>query len=108
MSGILVPCRRCGRQVDSSEVREGLCLTCRVDSSVADLLTEHARLWRKRERYQGRGANVESIARQLEKVERRMAERIVALVPEQKPASEHMERILAQAKQQRYDLRSFR
>ena len=76
MTGILLPCRRCGRQVYSSAVRDGMCLDCRVDASLADLREEHLRLWRKRERYQGRGANVDSISRQIARLEDRMAHRI--------------------------------
>ena len=41
MSGILLSCRRCGKQVYSSEVRDGLCLDCRVDEALADLRDEH-------------------------------------------------------------------
>jgi hypothetical protein len=108
VSGILVPCRRCGRQVYSSEVREGLCLDCRVDAAVADLVREHGRLWRKRERYRARSANVDSITRQLARLEERMAARIVALVPDEKAAEERLRRTLEKARSSRYDLRSLR
>ena len=43
MTGILLPCRRCGRQVYSSEVRDGACLDCRVDEAVTDLRVELGR-----------------------------------------------------------------
>ena len=102
---ILVPCRRCGRQVPSSQVREGLCLDCRVELALADLRTEHARLWRKRERYQSRGANADSIARQVARVEDRMAERIRELVPNQEQAAEQMRKALEQARSARYEIR---
>ena len=108
MSGILLPCRRCGRQVYSSEVRDGLCLECRVDSALADMRDEHLRLWRKRERYRARGANVDSISRQIARLENRMASRIVDLVPDEKTALEHLERTLEKARQSRYDIRSIR
>ena len=65
MSGILVFCRDCGKQVPSSETRDGKCLDCQVRRSVADLRDEHARLWRKRERYSSQHANVEQIGRQI-------------------------------------------
>lgn len=108
MSGILLPCRRCGRQVYSSEVRDGLCLECRVDSALADMRDEHLRLWRKRERYRARGANVDSISRQIARLENRMASRIVDLVPDEKTGLEHLERTLEKARQSRYDIRSIR
>lgn len=108
MTGILLPCRRCGRQVYSSEVRDGMCLECRVDAALADLREEHLRLWRKRERYRGRGANVDSISRQLARLEDRMASRIVDLVPDEKTALEHLKRTLEKARQSRYDIRSLR
>ncbi len=108
MTGILLPCRRCGRQVYSSEVREGLCLDCRVDDALADQRFEHARLWRKRERYRAKGANADSVTRQLERLEERMAGRVVRLVPEEKAAREQMRRSLEKAREARYDIRSLR
>ncbi|HKA12285.1 MAG TPA: hypothetical protein VKI99_17615 [Candidatus Dormibacteraeota bacterium] len=108
MTGILVPCRRCGRQVYSSVVRSGLCLDCRVDQAMSDLRAEHARLWRKRERYRAKGANADSIGRQVARLEDRMASRIVELVPDEKEASEQLKRTLEMARNSRYDIRSFR
>ncbi len=108
MSGILLSCRRCGKQVYSAEVRDGMCLTCRVDDALADLRDEHLRLWRKRERYRARGANVESISRQIGRLEDRMANRIVDLVPEEQAAVEQLERTLEKARSSRYDIRSLR
>jgi predicted nucleotidyltransferase len=108
VTGILLPCRRCGRQVYSSEVRGGLCLDCRVDEALAELRAEHARLWRKRERYHAKKANADSISRQIARVQDRMAARIVALVPEEKAAAEHLERTLRKAREARYDIRSLR
>jgi hypothetical protein len=108
VSGILLPCRRCGRQVYSSEVREGVCLDCRVDEAVAEQRAELARLWRKRERYQAKAANAGSIGRQIEKVEERMARRIIELVPEDEPAEAQMERSVKKAREDRFDLRSLR
>lgn len=108
MTGILLSCHRCGRSVYSSEVREGLCLQCRVDEAVSDLRLEHARLWRKRERYRAKGANVDSIGRQIAKLEDRMASRIVGLVPDEKAAVEQLRRTLEMARESRYDIRSFR
>lgn len=108
MSGILLNCRRCARQVFSSEVRDGLCLNCRVDDAVADLRDEHLRLWRKRERYQSGGANTESIGRQIARLEDRMASRIVDLVPEEKVAMEQLKRTLEKARSSRYDIRGIR
>jgi ribosomal protein L37E len=108
VTGILLPCRRCGKQVFSSEVRDGLCLECRVDAALADLRDEHLRLWRKRERYRSRGANVEAIGRQIARLEDRMASRIVDLVPEEKAAMEQLKRTLEKARSSRYDIRSIR
>ena len=108
MTGILLSCRRCGRQVYSSEVREGLCLDCRVDAALADLRDEHLRLWRKRERYRARGANTESIGRQIARLEDRMASRIMDIVPEEKVAVEQLKRTLEKARSSRYDIRSLR
>ena len=106
MTGILVSCARCGRQVYSSELRNRLCLECRVDEALADLRDEHARLWRKRERYRAKGANDASISRQVARLEDRMASRIVDLVPEEKVAMEHLRRTLEKARSARYDIRS--
>lgn len=108
MSGILLSCRRCGKQVYSSEVREGLCLDCRVDAAVADLLDEHLRLWRKRERYRVRGANVDAIGTQIARLEDRMAARIVDLVSDEKVAVEQLKRTLERVRSSRYDIRSIR
>ena len=108
MSGILLSCRRCGKQAYSSEVREGLCLDCRVDAALADLREEHLRLWRKRERYQARGANADSISPQVARLEDRMASRIADLVPEEKVALEQLKRTLEKARSSRYDIRSLR
>jgi hypothetical protein len=108
VTGILLNCRRCGKQVYSSEVRDGLCLDCRVDEAVADLRVEHLRLWRKRERYRANGANAESIGRQIARLEDRMASRIVGLVPEEKAALAQLKRTLEKARSSRYDIRSIR
>jgi NMD protein affecting ribosome stability and mRNA decay len=108
VSGILLNCHRCGRQVYSSEVRDGLCLNCRVDDVVVDLRDEHLRLWRKRERYRAGGANTESIGRQIARLEDRMANRIVDLVPDEKAALEQLKRTLEKARSSRYDIRSIR
>ena len=102
---ILVPCRRCGRQVMSSQVREGLCLDCRVELALAELRAEHARLWRKRERYRAQGANADSVSRQIARVEDRMAERIRELVPNQEQAVEQLRKALEQARGARYEIR---
>lgn len=108
MTGILLPCRRCGNQVYSSEVRNGLCLSCRVDEALSDLRSEHARLWRKRERYRAKGANDGSISRQIARLEDRMAARIVELVPDEKVALEYFKKTLEKARSSRYDIRSLR
>jgi len=108
MTGILLPCRRCGNQIDSSAVRNGLCLDCRVDEAVADLRSEHTRLWRKRDRYRAKGANADSISRQVARVEERMAARIVELVPDEKQAAEQLKKTLEKARSSRYDIRSLR
>ena len=108
MTGILLSCRRCGRQVYSSELADRLCLECRVDEALEDLRQEHVRLWRKRERYRAKGANADSIARQVARVEDRMVARIRGLVADDKLAAEHLKRNLERARSSRYDIRSFR
>ena len=89
-------------------MRDGLCLNCRVDDVVADLRDEHLRLWRKRERYRANGANADSIGRQIARLEDRMAQRIVDLVPDEKAALEQLKRTLEKARSSRYDIRSMR
>jgi NMD protein affecting ribosome stability and mRNA decay len=105
---IIIPCHRCGRQVDSAQVRDGRCVDCRVDVDLAGLRREHARLWRKRERYLTGGASVDSIGRQIARVEDRMAERIVAIVSDERAATEQLRKTLEEARQSRYDIRSLR
>jgi hypothetical protein len=85
-----------------------MCLDCRVDAAVAELRDEHLRLWRKRERYRAQGAGLQSVDRQLARLEDRMASRIRALVPEDKAAVEQLERMLEMARTSRYDIRSSR
>jgi hypothetical protein len=105
MSSILIFCRSCGRQVPSSQTRDGLCLDCRVRRSVADLRDEHARLWRKRERYRSHQANVEQIGRQIARVEDRMAQRIKELVSNEREAADLLRRELEAARGQRYTIK---
>jgi NMD protein affecting ribosome stability and mRNA decay len=102
MSSILIFCKDCGKQVPSSEARDRLCLDCRVRKSVADLRDEHTRLWRKRERYRGRQANVDQIGRQIARVEDRMGARIKELVPNERQAVALLRRELEAARGQRY------
>src|ERR1700738_5566923 len=92
MSSILVFCRDCGKQVPSSQTRDGGCLDCQVSKSVSDLRDEHARLWRKRERYRSQQANVEQIGRQIARVEDRMGQRIKELVPNERQAIDYLRR----------------
>ncbi len=105
MSSILVFCRDCGKQVASSETREGRCLECQVTRSVADLRDEHARLWRKRERYRSHNANVEQIGKQIGRVEDRMAQRIKELVPNERQAVDLLRKELEAARGQRYTIK---
>ena len=105
MSSILVFCKDCGRQVPSSETRDQLCLDCRVRRSVADLRDEHARLWRKRERYRGHNANVQQIGAQIGRVEDRMAQRIKEMVSNERRATELLKRELEAARGQRYTIK---
>jgi hypothetical protein len=104
MSALLIFCRDCGKQVSSSQTKGGLCLDCQVRRSVADLRNEHARLWRKRERYRATSANTEQIARQIARVEDRMAQRIKELVPNDRQAVDHLRRELESARGQRYTI----
>ena len=105
MSALLIFCRDCGKQVPSSQTRNGLCLGCQVRRSVAELREEHARLWRKRERYRSQNANVEQIGRQIARTEDRIAQRIKELVPNDKEAVEHLRRELEAARGQRYTIK---
>lgn len=105
MSSLLIFCRDCGKQVPSSQTRDGLCLDCQVRRSVADLREEHARLWRKRERYRSQNANVEQIGRQIARVEDRMGQRIKELVSSDREAADHLRRELESARGQRYTIK---
>ncbi|HYM65805.1 MAG TPA: hypothetical protein VEW68_00800 [Patescibacteria group bacterium] len=105
MSGIVVFCRDCGKQVPSAETRDGLCVDCQVRRSVSDLRDEHARLWRKRERYRSQSANVEQIGRQIARVEDRMAQRIKALISNERQAADLLRRELEAARGQRYTIK---
>jgi exonuclease VII large subunit len=102
MSSLLIFCRDCAKQVPSSEARDQRCLDCRVRRSVADLRDEHARLWRKRERYRSTQANVEQIGRQIARVEDRMGARIKELVSSERQAADLLRRELEAARGQRY------
>jgi hypothetical protein len=104
VTGILVFCRNCGKQVSSGEMRDGLCLDCRVSFALADLRREHARLWRKRERYRSSGANYDSIGRQVARIENRMAEKIREMVTNDKQASEYLKKELEAARGARYTI----
>jgi uncharacterized Zn finger protein (UPF0148 family) len=105
MSGLVVFCRGCGKQVTSTETRDGYCPDCQVRRSVADLRDEHARLWRKRERYRSRQANVDQIGQQIARVEDRMAQRIRALISNERQAAEYLRRELEAARGQRYTVK---
>ena len=106
MSSILVFCRDCGKQVPSSDTQDQLCLDCRVRRSMSDLRDEHARLWRKRERYRSHNsANVAQIAHQIARVEDRMASRIRELVSNERRAGELLQRELEAARGQRYTIK---
>jgi hypothetical protein len=105
MSSILIFCKGCGKQVQSSQTRDQLCLDCRVRRSVSDLRNEHARLWRKRERYRTRQANVEQIGHQIARVEDRMASRIKELVSNERQAVDYLRKELEAARGQRYTIK---
>src|SRR3989475_9879354 len=105
MSSILIFCRDCGKQVPSSQTRDGLCLGCRVRRSVADLRSEHAGLWRKRERYRPQNANVEQIGHQIARVEARMGQRIKGLVSNGRDATDYLRKELEAARGQRYTIK---
>lgn len=105
MSSLLIFCRGCGKQVPSSQSRDGICVDCQVRRSVADLRDEHARLWRKRERYRSQNANVEQIGRQIARTEDRMAQRIRELVPNERDAVDLLRRELEAARGQRYTIK---
>lgn len=106
MSSLLIFCRDCGKQIASGQTREGLCVDCQVRRAVADLRDEHARLWRKRERYRSQHANVEQIGRQIARTEDRMAQRIKELVSNERDAVEYLRRELEAARGQRYTIKT--
>jgi ABC-type uncharacterized transport system ATPase component len=105
MSSLLIFCKSCGKHVASSEARDQICMDCRVRMSVADLRDEHARLWRKRERYRSRQANVEQIGHQIARVEDRMGARIKELVSNERQAADLLRRELEAARGQRYTIK---
>ena len=105
MSSILLFCKDCGKQVPSSQTREARCLDCQVRRAVADLRDEHARLWRKRERYARQHANVEQIGRQIARIEDRMSERIKELVAGDREAVGYLRKELEAARGQRYTIK---
>ena len=105
MSSLLIFCGSCGKQVPSSQTRDSLCLDCQVRRSVADLRDEHARLWRKRERYRSQNANADQIGRQIARTEDRMAQRIRELVPNEREAVDYLRRELEAARGQRYTIK---
>ncbi|HVC78751.1 MAG TPA: hypothetical protein VND96_19755 [Candidatus Micrarchaeaceae archaeon] len=72
---------------------------------MADLRDEHARLWRKRERYRSNQANVDPIRRQIARVEDRMGARIKELVPNERQAAGLLGRELEVARGQRYTIK---
>lgn len=102
---LLIFCRDCGKQVDSGETRDGRCVECQVRVAVAGLRDEHARLWRKRERYRVASANVVQIGRQIARVEDRMASRIKELVSNERQAADLLWRELEAARGRRYAIR---
>ncbi len=73
--------------------------------SVADLRDEHARLWRKRERYRSHQANVGQIGQQIARVEDRMGVRIKELVSNERQAADLLRRELEAARGQRYTIK---
>jgi exonuclease VII large subunit len=105
VSSILIFCKDCGKQVPSAQTRDGRCLDCQVRRAVADLRDEHARLWRKRERYRSQQANVDQVGRQIARVEDRMAHRIKELVSNERDAVDLLRRELEAARGQRYAIR---
>src|SRR6266851_2312411 len=93
------------KRVPSSQTKDGLCVDCRVRRSVADLRDEHARLWRKRERYRSQNANTEQIGRQIARVEDRMGQRIKELVSNERQATDLLRKELEAARGQRYTIK---
>jgi uncharacterized protein involved in exopolysaccharide biosynthesis len=69
------------------------------------LRDEHARLWRKRERYRSQQANVDQIGRQIARVEDRMAQRIKGLVSNEREAVDLLRKQLEAARGQRYTIK---
>src|SRR2546428_8019943 len=104
MSALLIFCRDCGKQVPSSHTKDGYCLDCQVRRAVADLRDEHARLWRKRERYRTQNANVEQIGRQISRVEDRMGQRIKEPVSNEREALDYLRRELESSPGQPYTI----
>jgi hypothetical protein len=92
--------------VPSSDTADRLCLDCRVTRALEPLRQEHARLWRKRERYQRQGARVDSLERQIARLEERMAVHIRDLVSNEDRAAEYFKKEMEAARQARYDIRT--
>jgi hypothetical protein len=104
---LLVPCRRCHRQVPSTRLQDQVCADCRVQFGLADLRKELGRLWRKRERYSAHHASTASIDRQIERVQLKVAERIESLLPgHPEEWMPQFEATMERARADRYDLRS--
>jgi len=72
---------------------------------MADLRDEHARLWRKRDRYRTHGGNVQQIGRQIARIEDRIAQRIKEMVSNERRATELLQRELEAARGQRYTIK---
>jgi hypothetical protein len=105
VSGLLIFCRGCGKQVASSQTHDGICLACQVKRAVADLRDEHARLWRKRERYRANNANADQVGRQIARVEDRIGQRIKELVSNERDAVDYLRAELEAARGQRYTIK---
>ena len=108
-------CRSCGRQVSSGEVRDGLCLECRVRDTLGDLLPivfvsgvridaldKSAGLLVGADDYVVKPFDPDEL---LARIRRLMAERVRELVSDDAQAAELLRKELEQARQSRYDIR---
>ncbi|TMC51046.1 MAG: hypothetical protein E6J14_00940 [Chloroflexi bacterium] len=85
MSSLVLPCARCGRQTETSELREGRCRRCRIEIATEADRAELERLLGKQRRYSGRAVPTPALERQLDRVRRRLVDRVREVLPPGEP-----------------------
>ncbi len=94
MSGLIVFCTRCRREVPLGETREGLCARCRVDDATREGRAEVKRLEEKQRRYQARGADISSLERQLDRTRQRLVRDAYNVLPDKEALAELLEEMM--------------